>query len=88
MIMMNPNERDEELHEALRILESAEEPNFVEEEPNAMTRSQTDENRFRLEQEDAYHYAEYVVIGWREPEPQDFGKRPYLIEASVAPKLI
>ena len=53
-----------------------------------MTRSQTDENRFRLEQEDAYHYAEYVVIGWREPEPQDFGKRPYLIEASVAPKLI
>ena len=64
---------DDELHEALRVLERAEEPDFAEEEPNIVTRSRTDANRFQLEK-DADHYAEYVAMGWREPEPQDIGK--------------
>ena len=40
-----PDQGDDELHEALRVLERAEEPDFAEEEPNIVTRSRTDANR-------------------------------------------
>ena len=37
------------------------------------TRARSDPERFQTEQE-ADRYAEYVAMGWREPEPQDIGR--------------
>ena len=62
-----------EIDDAIRALEEAE-PVQEEPSPGAMeTRAQTNPDRFRLEQ-DAERYAEYVAMGWREPEAQDVGK--------------
>ena len=37
------------------------------------TRAQSNPDRFRVEQ-DAERYAEYIAMGWREPEAHDVGK--------------
>ena len=64
----------DELDDAIRVLERAD---ALEEEPEfevaVTTRAHTDQERFRAEQE-ADKYAEYVAMGWREPEAQDVGK--------------
>lgn len=64
---------NEELNEAIRVLERIEEP-FEEPRPGATsTRASTNREKFAEELE-AERYAEYVAMGWREPEPQDIGK--------------
>ena len=64
----------DELGEALRVLENAV---YVKKEPDRgaiSTRANTNPERFRAEEEAADKYAEYVAMGWREPEVQDAGK--------------
>ena len=41
--------------------------------PHEASWARTDPERFQTEME-ADRYAEYVAMGWREPEPQDIGK--------------
>ena len=65
-----------ELDEAIRVLEEADYQANAEEELrelNCETRARADPEIFQTEQE-ADRYAEYVAMGWREPEPQDIGK--------------
>ena len=65
-----------ELDEAIRVLEEADYQANAEEELRELaveTRARADPERFQTEQE-AERYAEYVAMGWREPEPQDIGK--------------
>ena len=74
----DPDEQDNygagEIDEAIRVLEEADLPIEEEPSPGAIeTRAQTNPDRFRVEQ-DAERYAEYVAMGWREPEAQDVGK--------------
>ena len=74
----------DELGEALRVLENAVN---IEEEPDhgaISTRANTNPERFRAEEE-ADKYAEYVAMGWREPEVQDVGKL-YSTRLIVGPK--
>ena len=62
-----------ELDEAIRVLEEADYQANAEEELRELaieTRARADPERFQTEQE-ADRYAEYVAMGWREPEPQD-----------------
>ena len=62
------------IDEAIRVLEEADFPLEEEPSPGTMeTRAQTNPDQFRVEQ-DAERYAEYVAMGWREPEAQDVGK--------------
>ena len=64
---------NEDLHDAIRVLEQAEE-NFEETRSGATsTRANTNRERFD-EAMEADRYAEYVAMGWREPEPQDIGR--------------
>ena len=66
----------DEVNEAIRVLEEADIQANLEEEPHdgeVNTRSRIDRNAFNNEVE-ADRYAEYVAMGWREPEPQDIGK--------------
>ena len=66
----------DDINEALRIIDdTALEDAFEEEREGAHieTRARTDPQRFQMEQ-DAERYAEYVAMGWREPEAQDIGK--------------
>ena len=72
--MTSPDEQGNygagEIGEAIRVylpLEEEQSPGAIE------TRAQTNPDRFRVEQ-DAEGYAEYVAMGWREPEAQDVGK--------------
>ena len=63
-----------EIDEAIRALKEADLPIEEEPSPGAMeTRAQINPDRFRVEQ-DAESYAEYVAMGWREPEARDVGK--------------
>ena len=65
-----------ELDEAIRVLEEADYQANAEEELREQTietRARADPERFQTEME-ADRYAEYVAMGWREPEPQDIGK--------------
>ena len=61
----------DELDEAIRVLERDEEEEPVQ--ARVETRATTDQDRFRIEEE-ADRYAEYVAMGWREPEAQDIGR--------------
>ena len=62
-----------EMDDAIRVLELAEEP-YEDPRPGVVpTRSNTDRDRFEEELE-ADRYAEYVAMGWREPEHQDVGR--------------
>ena len=66
----------DEVNEAIRVIEEADlQGNFEEEqrEEGVHTRARVDPGRFQNEVE-ADRYAEYVAMGWREPEPQDIGK--------------
>ncbi len=66
----------DELNDAIRVLEEDELQIDFEEEPHVQgveTRARANPNRFQIEQ-DADRYAEYVAMGWREPEPQDVGR--------------
>ena len=65
-----------ELDEAVRVLKEADYQANAEEELHEQaveTRARVDPERFQAEHE-ADRYAEYVAMGWREPEPQDIGK--------------
>ena len=69
----DPDEQDGagEIDEAIRVWEEADLPIEEEPSPGAIeTRAQTNPDRFRVEQ-DAERYAEYVAMGWREPEALD-----------------
>ena len=64
----------EEVNEAIRVLEEADyQANAEEERDYINTRATVNQERFQTEHE-ADRYAEYVAMGWREPEPQDIGK--------------
>ena len=65
----------EEVNEAIRKLEEADYLANAEEERDYVinTRAMVNQERFQTEHE-ADCYAEYVAMGWREPEPQDIGK--------------
>ena len=66
----------DELDEAIRVLENADTYDEDEDEitpDHPVTRSAINHDRFQAEQE-AERYAEYVAMGWREPEAQDLGK--------------
>ena len=65
----------EEVNEAIRVLEEADYQANAEEERDCAinTRATVNQERFQTEHE-ADRYAEYVAMGWREPEPQDIGK--------------
>ena len=79
----------DEFNEAIRILEEADHQAIIEEEPiegAIVTRSRANPQRFQLEQ-DADRHAEYVAMGWREPEPQISGES-YSIAGSVELKAI
>ena len=65
-----------DLDEAIRVLEEADYQANAEEELREQaieTRARADPERFQTELE-ADRYAEYVAMGWRDPEPQDIGK--------------
>ena len=62
-----------EFDEAIRILEEADALEDVPDEDGVQTRARVNPNRFQLEHE-ADRYAEYVAMGWREPEAQDVGR--------------
>ena len=67
----------DDISEAVRILDNTTLEDAFEEERDGAhieTRTRTDPQRFLLEQ-DADRYAEYVAMGWREPEAQDIGHR-------------
>ena len=64
----------DELNDAIRVLEEAdayEEEEILPDRP--VTRSTTNPDQFRTKKE-AEKYAEYVAMGWREPEAQNIGK--------------
>ena len=66
----------DDLNDVIRVLEEDGLQIDFEEEPHVQdveTRARADPNRFQIEQ-DADRYAEYVAMGWREPEPQDVGR--------------
>ena len=79
---------DVEVNEAIRVLEEADHQANAEERDSAIeTRARVDQSRFQTELE-ADRYAEYVAMGWREPEPQDIGKvvfKPMLTSSEREP---